>query len=85
MKVIIENKRKFYRTKGRATLGSYEKKIDFFIPYAEKEARLRVEALGKAWEKRAGVDGRTYNHCFQTQFFHEIMKRITIEAGLRTF
>lgn len=66
-------------------MNEYEKAVDALIPKAAKEARLKVVNLGIASEKRPGFDGRTYNHCFFTEFFHKAMNRLTIKAGLRQF
>ena len=63
----------------------YEKAIDALIPIAEKEAVEKVEAIGMLSEPRLGAEGKTYNHCFKTQFFHESMTRLAIEAGIRNF
>jgi len=63
----------------------YERSINLLIPMAMREAFLRKDALGKKFERRQGADHRKYNHCFITQFFHEAMNRLAIEAGLRTF
>lgn len=70
---------------------AYEYDIDALIPKAVKEARKKTAALKARSEKRTGaVDkvtgkGGFYNHCFFTEHFHRAMKRLAIEAGLRTF
>lgn len=69
----------------RGSLTQYERDVEFFIPYAEIEAIKKVEALGVDGEQRCGVDGRTYNHCFKSEFFHQAMNRMTKEAGIRNF
>ena len=63
---------------------NYEIEINALIPTAEKEARERVNEYGITSIRRQGKDD-FYNHCFKTQFFHEAMKRLAIEAGLRKF
>ena len=69
----------------RTTISDYERAIEDLMPQAEDEARLKVTNIGRFRELRPGVDGRTYNHCFFTQFFHESMTRLAIESGLRKF
>ena len=69
----------------RTTVTDYERNIEDLIPQAEKEARLKVTNLGIGSELRPGVDGRTYNHCFFTEFYHKSMTRLAIEKGLRSF
>ena len=69
----------------------YELEINALIPIAETEAKKIVELSGKRSEKRVGVRDKVtgkyqyYNHCFFTEYFHKAMKRLAIEAGLRTF
>ena len=75
--------RKKYRM--RTTVTDYERNIEDLIPQAEKEAMLRVVNTGIVSVARPGIDGRTYNHCFFTQFFHEAMTRLAIEKGIRAF
>ena len=75
--------RKKYRT--RIAITDYERSIEDLIPQAEKEARLKVVNTGIVSVARAGIGGRTYNHCFKTQFFHEAMTRLAIEKGFRSF
>jgi len=67
------------------TLTLHEINIESLIPAAEKEAWLRVGNFGTRSEVRPGVDGRTYNHCFFTEFFHKAMTRLAIENGFRAF
>lgn len=75
--------RKKYRT--RSIVNDYERSIEDLMPQAEKEARLKVVNTGIVSVVRPGVDGRTYNHCFFTEFFHESMTRLAIEKGFRGF
>lgn len=63
----------------------YEKAINDLIPLAVKEARASVNMLGLKTTKRSGTDGKFYNHCFFSEFFHREMKRLAIENGLRKF
>lgn len=62
--------------------------INALIPKAWKEAGEMVKKTGVAFEERAGStregnNGEIYNHCFRSQYFHEIMNRMTLERGLR--
>ena len=75
--------RKKYRT--RIAITDHERSIEDLMPQAEKEAKAKVSKLGKSSEVRPGVDGRTYNHCFFTEFFHLAMTRLAIERGIRRF
>ena len=75
--------RKKYRM--RSTVNDYERNIEDLMPLAEKEARLKVANMGRSSETRPGIDGKTYNHCFFTEFFHESMTRLAIEKGFRAF
>jgi hypothetical protein len=61
----------------------YEKSIDALIPAAEKEATKKVAILGKETEVRPGVDEKSFNWDFWTEFFHAAMNRMAIKAGLR--
>jgi hypothetical protein len=64
---------------------AYERKINDLIPQAEKEAIKQANALENKFEIRAGVSGRTYRHCFRSEFFHKIMNRSAFNAGLRSW
>ncbi len=75
--------RKKYRT--RIAITDHERSIEDLIPQAEKEARFRVVNTGIVSALRPGIDGRTYNHCFFAQYFHEAMTRLAIEKGFRSF
>jgi hypothetical protein len=59
------------------------RKINELILIAEKEAKAKVASLGKAFEIRPGKDKKPWKYDFFTQFFHEAMDRMTIEAGIR--
>ena len=75
--------RKKYRT--RSVINDYERSIEDLMPQAEKEAMLKVINIGRFSEVRPGIDGKTYNHCFFTEFFHESMTRLATEKGFRSF
>jgi hypothetical protein len=62
----------------------YVSKINALIPIAEAEAKVKVQELGMASEPRPGADGKNYNHCFFSEFFHKAMKRLAMDAGLRS-
>ena len=66
-------------------MSAHEKAINGLIPSAESEADEKVKQLGKRVEVRHGSDGKPYNHCFWTEFFHKAMNRMAYAAGLRTF
>ncbi len=59
-------------------------KINAFTSSAEKEATGKMRCLSLPSAPRDGRDGKTYNHCFFTQFFHSAMNRMASDAGLRT-
>ena len=60
-------------------------KTDKSSEESEKEAKEKVLELGMESERRSGVGGVFFNYCFFTEYFHAAMRRLAIEAGLRTF
>jgi hypothetical protein len=58
--------------------------INALIPAAEKEATEKVKLKKKVSEERPGVDGKPFNWCFWTEYYHVAMNRMAIEKGLRT-
>lgn len=75
-RIIKSNKKKEIESARIAAINS-------FIPVAIQEAIKRAEEPGLCGAKEVGYIGRAHTHCFKTQFFHEIMNRMTREAGLR--
>jgi hypothetical protein len=65
-------------------LTKYEQDINSLIPIAEKEAKAKAKEFGKLNELKPGVDGRTYFHCFFSEFFHQAMNRLAFESGFRS-
>lgn len=57
--------------------------IEDLIPLASKTAGRRVKELGKESEVREGAGIVPVNWDFWTEFFHEEMLRLRIEAGLQ--
>jgi hypothetical protein len=64
---------------------AYERKINALISRANKESIKQANALKNKFEIRSGVGGRTYRHCFRSEFFHKIMNRLAFDAGLRSW
>lgn len=58
-------------------------KINALIPLTETEAKRKVKEFGKVNELRDGALKSKYNHDFKTEFFHQAMNRLAVEAGLR--
>lgn len=69
----------------KSDLSQHEQNIESLFNAAEKEATLKVTNIGKAGELRPGSGGRTYFHCFRTEFFHKAMNRLAVEGGFRSF
>lgn len=61
----------------------HQKEIDKFIPLAEAEATRKVTKLAQKTKSVKGKDGKPFNYCFWTEFFHKAMNRMTSAAGLR--
>lgn len=62
---------------------NYELRINSLIPLAEKEAKEKVEKLGVKTKSVAGKNGEIFEYDYWTEFFHEAMNRLSIEAKLR--
>ena len=61
----------------------YVESINSLIPEASRIAYKRVGKLKNKFKVVPGKDGRNFNFCRWTQFFHEAMAELTSEAGLR--
>lgn len=62
---------------------SYEEKINSFIDDAFDEARLKVAKEKITSLPLIGADGKRFDFCVVTMFFHQAMDRMTKEAGIR--
>lgn len=69
----------------KTDISEHEQNIGSLFKLAEHEAILKVTNIGKAGELRRGKGGRTYFHCFKTEFFHKAMNRLAVENGYRPF
>jgi len=69
----------------KSDLTQHEQNIESLFKLAEKEAILKITNIGKLGEIRPGAGGRTYFHCFKTEFFHKAMNRLAVENGFRGF
>ena len=61
----------------------YETQINKLIPEAERCANRKI-GRNPRYVNREGKDGRDFRWCMWTQHYHEAMKRLAVDAGLRT-
>jgi hypothetical protein len=62
----------------------YEHEINELIPEASRIATKKMSRRKNKFDQRIGSDGRLFNWCYWTELYHANMKRLAIEAGLRT-
>lgn len=62
---------------------AYERAVNELIPIAERMATAELRKRKKARiEKRVGVEGREWQWCNWTVYFHKFMDQLKVERGL---